>query len=221
MPKKRGRAAAGDSPATAPPPHSPPPQAGALDDPLLQSMDTDEVLRLARFLNAESWESFDDILEGMPALLHGSEPLTAPQQRRGGSDAGLASAKGGKAPPGRARALRVAPDASDDDDNEEVDEEVDQSGYDLDELLRERSGESAQTAALLLAAGADVHGVDADGNTAPHWAAHSGGKGYARELLRAGAAVDARAGDGWTPLMLAARQSDLALVRLLLAHGAR
>jgi hypothetical protein len=156
MPKKRGRAAASGSPATAPPPQPPPPQAGALDDPLLlsdypllQSMDTEDVSRLARmgarFLNdVASKADLDRVLEDMHALLHGSEPLAVPQQRRGGSEAGLAAAKSGKAPPpqagaGRARAVRVEPDASDDGDDEDVDvAEAMKLRDNLDELLRIR-----------------------------------------------------------------------------------
>jgi ankyrin repeat protein len=66
----------------------------------------------------------------------------------------------------------------------------------LNELLRDHAGGDAQTAALLLAAGADVRSVDSNGLTALHWAVYNGPEGYARELLRAGATVDAASNVG-------------------------
>jgi hypothetical protein len=65
-----------------------------------------------------------------------------------------------------------------------------------------------------------VRSVDSNGLTALHWAVYNGPEGYARELLRAGATVDAASNVGQTPLMYAAESGHAALARLLLAHGA-
>lgn len=78
--------------------------------------------------------------------------------------------------------------------------------------------------AWLLARGADPDrmALDDDDAKAPLHSALEGGDGGAivRALVRAGADVDARRGDGWTPLMLASHAGDAALVELLLDAGA-
>jgi cytohesin len=113
-----------------------------------------------------------------------------------------------------------------DDDDEDDDDDGDEAGLrafsrdELNDALRKQAHADAATAARLLAAGADVHALDADGFTALHWAAFNGGEGYARQLLRAGAAVNGAASGDMSPLMCAAKGGHAPLLRLLLAHGA-
>lgn len=78
------------------------------------------------------------------------------------------------------------------------------------------------TVTLLLARGADV--AQAARNPmrvqALHAAVSTRRSEIAKTLLAAGAPVDARQQEGWTPLHGAVRNKDVAMVRLLLAHGA-
>jgi uncharacterized protein len=74
----------------------------------------------------------------------------------------------------------------------------------------------------LLAGGADVNAVSADGFTALHFAAFFGKPDAAHALLERGADVDAR-GRGWmtgTPLHSAASGRHVDVVEILLAAGA-
>jgi hypothetical protein len=70
---------------------------------------------------------------------------------------------------------------------------------------------------LLLAPGADVHGVGVYGATILHFASYPQ---EADVLLKAGLAVDARDRDGDTPLMWAASRGNYDFVRYLLESGA-
>jgi ankyrin repeat protein len=72
----------------------------------------------------------------------------------------------------------------------------------------------------LLAAGADVNGVQPDGATALHWAAYHGDPALARLLVEAGADVTAANRNGSTPLWLAASRGDAATIEILLDGGA-
>jgi ankyrin repeat protein len=75
------------------------------------------------------------------------------------------------------------------------------------------------SAALLLAAGANVNDTAADGSSALVRAAFAGHPAVARVLIEAGADVDA-AGAGYTALHAATLRGDLATVKALLAQGA-
>jgi ankyrin repeat protein len=77
----------------------------------------------------------------------------------------------------------------------------------------------AQSATLLLAAGANVNDGSADGNSALVVAAFAGHTAVARVLLDAGADPDA-AGAGYTALHAAVLRGDLATVKALLAKSA-
>lgn len=61
------------------------------------------------------------------------------------------------------------------------------------------AGRDTSIAELLLAAGADVNAVQADGYTPLHEAAQNGDRAMAERLVTAGAAPDARLDDGSTP----------------------
>ena len=73
----------------------------------------------------------------------------------------------------------------------------------------------------LLKEGADVNTAQGDGMTALHWAVQKGDVDLARTLLYAGANVKAttRIG-GYSPLLIASRNGNAALVRRLLSAGA-
>src|SRR5919201_4225820 len=73
----------------------------------------------------------------------------------------------------------------------------------------------------LLKDGADVNTAQADGMTALHWAAQKGDVELAKVLLYASANVRAttRIG-GYTPLLIASRNGDAAMIDALLAGGA-
>src|SRR5262245_4218986 len=73
----------------------------------------------------------------------------------------------------------------------------------------------------LLKDGADVNTAQADGMTALHWAAQKGDVELAQVLLYASANVRAttRIG-GYTPLLIASRNGDAAMIRTLLEGGA-
>ena len=77
----------------------------------------------------------------------------------------------------------------------------------------------AESAALLIAAGANVNDTAADGNAALVLAAFAGYPAVARVLIDAGADTNA-AGAGYTALHAAALRGDLATVKALLAKGA-
>src|SRR5437868_5002818 len=73
----------------------------------------------------------------------------------------------------------------------------------------------------LLKDGADVNTAQADGMTALHWAAQKGDVELAKVLLYASANVRAttRIG-GYTPLLIASRNGDAAMIEALIAGGA-
>jgi ankyrin repeat protein len=85
-------------------------------------------------------------------------------------------------------------------------------------LFAARSGD-AESARLLVTAGADVNDALPDGSSALIVAAHSGHTRAAETLLDQGADANAGAA-GYTALHAAVLRSDLALVKALLAHGA-
>jgi uncharacterized protein len=73
----------------------------------------------------------------------------------------------------------------------------------------------------LLKQGADVNAAQGDGMTALHWAASHGDLELARMLLVAGANVRATTRiNGYTPLFLAAREGNAAIVAALVEAGA-
>ncbi len=77
----------------------------------------------------------------------------------------------------------------------------------------------ADSAKLLIAAGADLKAVASDGTGALVIAAHAGQTGVAEVLLQAGADANA-AGAGYSALHVAAAAGDLAMTKVLLDHGA-
>jgi ankyrin repeat protein len=85
-------------------------------------------------------------------------------------------------------------------------------------LFAARSGD-AESARLLVAAGANVNEALPDGASALVVAAHSGHRQVAAVLLDKGADANAD-GIGYTALHAAVLKSDLELVKMLLAHGA-
>ena len=85
-------------------------------------------------------------------------------------------------------------------------------------LFAARVGD-AESARLLLTAGADVNDAQPDGVSALVLAAHSGHGSVAALLLDRGADPNAIA-SGYTALHAAVLRSDVALVRALLVHGA-
>jgi uncharacterized protein len=85
-------------------------------------------------------------------------------------------------------------------------------------LFTARAGD-AESARLLLKAGADPNDAQPDGVSALVLAAHSGNGNVAALLLEHGADPDAF-GSGYTALHAAVLRSDLTLVKALLAHGA-
>jgi ankyrin repeat protein len=85
-------------------------------------------------------------------------------------------------------------------------------------LFAARNGD-AESAKLLLAAGADANDSLADGTSALVLAAHSGQGSVAIALLEKGADPNAM-GSGYTAMHAAVLRSDLNLVKAFLAHGA-
>ena len=85
-------------------------------------------------------------------------------------------------------------------------------------LFAARSGD-AESARLLIAAGADVNDALPDGASALVVAAHSGNSAVAKVLLDKGADANVAA-VGYTALHAAVLRSDLDLVKALLAHQA-
>jgi uncharacterized protein len=80
----------------------------------------------------------------------------------------------------------------------------------------------AEAVRLLLARGAAVNAAERwKQQTALMWAAHEGNAEVARILIEAGASVSARSIFGWTPLLFAARQGQIATIDALVAGGAR
>jgi ankyrin repeat protein len=73
----------------------------------------------------------------------------------------------------------------------------------------------------LLKDGVDVNSTQADGMTALHWAAQKGDVDLANVLLYASANIRAttRIG-GYTPLLIASKNGDAAMIRTLVEHGA-
>jgi len=78
------------------------------------------------------------------------------------------------------------------------------------------------TVRLLLARGADVHQVARNPMRVQALHAAVGGRSpeAVRLVVEAGAPVNAKQQDGWTPLQAAAHQKNAELTRYLLAHGA-
>jgi ankyrin repeat protein len=74
--------------------------------------------------------------------------------------------------------------------------------------------------ARLVAAGADVNGVNAFGATALHLAGEFNSVGVMELLVSAGAGLDAPNGDGWSPLMDAAFSGSIPAMEFLLQAGA-
>lgn len=74
--------------------------------------------------------------------------------------------------------------------------------------------------ATLVAAGADVHAADNNGNTALHQMAWSGNEDACKLLLDADANVEARNAGGMTSLHFTAMNGQLAVCHLLIARGA-
>jgi ankyrin repeat protein len=87
-------------------------------------------------------------------------------------------------------------------------------------FLAARSDRSADIVKLLIAAGADVHAVDAAKMTVLHSAAGGNDTETIRQVVNAGADVNAVDFAGFTPLIHAASNRNLDAVRLLLAKGA-
>src|SRR2546423_15294266 len=72
----------------------------------------------------------------------------------------------------------------------------------------------------LLKDGADVNTAQADGMTALHWAAQKGDVDLAKLLAYASANVRATRGiGGYTPLLIASRNGDAAMIDALVAAG--
>lgn len=86
--------------------------------------------------------------------------------------------------------------------------------------LRDSYHGRAEAVAMLVANGADIEHVDAEGNTALHHAARSADPGIAALLLDAGADIDACNRTGRSPLALACRAGNAELARFLLESGA-
>jgi uncharacterized protein len=80
---------------------------------------------------------------------------------------------------------------------------------------------NAAAVRALLKEGADVNGAQGDGMTALHWAAANGDTETARMLIAAGANLRAMTRiNGYTPLFLASREGNAAIVGALLDAGA-
>lgn len=80
-------------------------------------------------------------------------------------------------------------------------------------------GGSLEKVKAVVAGGARLDAVDANGYTALHWAAFKGHAAMARHLIERGAPVNQQDKAGYTPLMLACLQDHPAVVAVLLkAH---
>jgi ankyrin repeat protein len=96
------------------------------------------------------------------------------------------------------------------------------TGYGTDTRLADavRSGDKSAIQTLL-AAKVDVNAAQGDGSTALHWAAFNDDLDTARLLLKAGASVKAATRNGAiTPLFMACRNGNAAMIGLLLDAGA-
>ena len=84
-----------------------------------------------------------------------------------------------------------------------------------------RQGDKAGVAAMLKQ-GIDVNSAAGDGSTALHWAANNGDLDMVKQLIALGANVNAgtRIG-GMTPLYMAARKGNAAIISALLKAGAK
>jgi hypothetical protein len=76
-------------------------------------------------------------------------------------------------------------------------------------------------AEALVAKGAGVNGLNADGESLLHRATRHGRASMTAFLIAEGADPNARNASGWTPLHTAARLGHVDVVYVLLAHGAR
>src|ERR1700722_13062276 len=76
--------------------------------------------------------------------------------------------------------------------------------------------QNKQAVGDLLRGHADVNGVEPDGATALHWAAHWDDSETARKLIDAGAQVNVRNELGITPLLLACSNGSRKMIQLLL-----
>ncbi len=93
-----------------------------------------------------------------------------------------------------------------------------QSNAVVAEAAMQRNGAAVRA---LLKEGADVNGAQGDGMTALHWAAANGDTETARMLIAAGANLRAMTRiNGYTPLFLASREGNAAIVGALLDAGA-
>ena len=95
------------------------------------------------------------------------------------------------------------------------------AGADGASLIEAAKAQDAEAVRTLLAGGADVNAVQADGATALHWAAYRDALDTAGLLIGAGARVDAANELGATALWLAAENGSAAMVGLLLDAGAQ
>ena len=77
-----------------------------------------------------------------------------------------------------------------------------------------------QAVLSLLAKKADVTATQPDGATALHWTVYAGDADITARLIRAGATVNIRNNYGVSPLALAAKQGNAAIVDLLMKAGA-
>lgn len=82
-----------------------------------------------------------------------------------------------------------------------------------------RAARRADIAATLLDHGADPEATDSSGNTALHLAAHEGAPEVVELLLRRSMNVNARRGDGQTPLAIALKEGQTAAADTLRRHG--
>lgn len=92
--------------------------------------------------------------------------------------------------------------------------------YDQTPLMRAAVDTTAPVVKLLLDAGASVHDVTQDGQTALHFAVGSENFEIVRSLLKAGADVNHAEKNGWSPLLIIAWLGDEYIARLLLEEGA-
>ena len=80
--------------------------------------------------------------------------------------------------------------------------------------------QDATTVEQLLGQRIDVNGVQPDGTTALHWAAHWNDLKVASTLIRAGANLDAANRYGSTPLLLACENGNAPLIKMMMTAGA-
>jgi ankyrin repeat protein len=156
---------------------------------------------------------------------HGNTPLSIATEK---GHADVIHVLRTHAPPGGKPNAGTAKLVASDDygflDNDEDDETfmAMNGDHSYDDVFNEAEGRAIVRDELLRqqALGRAAADLDGHGILALHKAASEGADARARELLRAGAAVDAASGRGVTPLMLAARGGHAPMVHLLLAAGA-